>query len=163
MNRNTVINPLTGRTIQIGGDTYNRLIITAYDHINGELVRRESAPPLAPTIYYFNVLTNRSIRHGSRRYNELIQAGWEIEDGHYLLPPVESLFHREIELDLAIAREAGQEITQRRNAQNLPLPNYENIMAVHGERLANLNISLCRECFYAIKPEEGEYCNDCKP
>ena len=81
MTRNTIINPLTRRAIQIGRDTYNRLIITAYDHINGELVRRESAPPLASNIYYFNVLTNRSIRHGSRRYNELMQAGWEIEDG----------------------------------------------------------------------------------
>ena len=38
--RNTVINPLTGRAIQIGGATYNQLIISAYDHINGELVRR---------------------------------------------------------------------------------------------------------------------------
>ncbi len=162
MTRNTVINPLTGRAIQIGGDTYNRLIITAYDHINGELVRRESAPPLAPNIYYFNVLTNRSIRHGSRRYNELIQAGWEIEDGHYLLPPVEFSF-REIEQDLNMVREAGHEIMERRRNPSQNPTNYEDIMAVHGERLANLNISLCRECLYPLKLEEGEYCNDCKP
>jgi len=163
MTRNTVINPLTRRAIQIGGDTYNRLIITAYDHINGELVRRESAPPLAPNIYYFNVLTNRSIRHGSRRYNELMQAGWEIEDGHYLLPPSESLFRYEIEQDLATVHEAGYAIMERRRNPSQNPTNYEELMATHGETLANLNISLCRECLYSLKPEEGGYCNDCAP
>jgi len=56
MTRNTIINPLTRRAIQIGGDTYNRLIITAYDHINGELVQRASAPPITPRRYYLNTL-----------------------------------------------------------------------------------------------------------
>ena len=36
--RDTVINPKTGRTIRVGGNTYNRLVIMAYDFINGELV-----------------------------------------------------------------------------------------------------------------------------
>ena len=164
MNQNTVINPLTGRTIRIGGDTYNRLIITAYDHINGELVRRETAPPPAPNIYYFNVSTHRSIMHGSRRYFELIRAGWEVEDGYYLIPP-NALFRAEIEQDLAMVQEAGQQIMERRGIPQNPV-NYEGLMAVHGETLANLNITLCRECFYPLKrteTEEGGYCNDCRP
>jgi hypothetical protein len=47
--------------------------------------------------------------------------------------------------------------------ENHILPTYENLMAIHGERLANLNITLCRECFIAIKIEEGEFCNEHKP
>ena len=74
--RNTVINPLTGRTIQIGGSVYNQLLFEAYDHINGELVRRESAPHLAPRQYYLNTETNRLIYARSRRYFELMRAGW---------------------------------------------------------------------------------------
>ena len=47
--------------------------------------------------------------------------------------------------------------------ENHILPTYENLMAIHGERLANLNITLCQECFIAIKIEEGEFCNKHKP
>jgi hypothetical protein len=158
--RDTVINPETGRAIRIGGDTYNRLIISAYDHINGELVRRESAPPITPRRYYLNALSNRLIRHGTRTFLELIRAGWEIEDDYYLLPPIL------VDETLAIVREAGHEIAQRRERRERRPENpttYEGLMAVHGETLANLNISLCRECFYPLKPEEGEYCNDCAP
>jgi len=160
------INPETGRRIQIGGDTYNRLIITSYDHINGELVRRESAPPPALRQYYLNTVTGRSILAGSRRYHELIRAGWEIEDDYYLVPPGEShAFQDAMAQTIATVQEAGQEIAQRRTRRNTRQEpaTFENIMAVHGERLANLNITLCRECLYAIKPEDGEHCNDCRP
>ena len=159
--RDTVINPETGRTIRVGGNTYNRLVITAYDFINGELVRRENAPPLNPRIRYYNMLTSRWVYRDTRTYNTLIRAGWEIEDDYYLMPPVESLFRDEIEWDLAMVQDAGLLINRREYRS--PLPNYENIMAIYGERLANLNITLCRECFYAIKPEDGKYCNDCRP
>jgi hypothetical protein len=156
-------NPETGRRIRIGGVTFNRLTFESHDFINGELVRRETAPPPAPRIYYYNTVTERLIRYGTRTYFELIRAGWEIEEDYYLMPPSGSLLRHEVDETLAMIQNVGQEIAQRRNAQNLPLPNYENIMAVHGERLANLNITLCRECLYAIKPEDGEYCNDCRP
>jgi hypothetical protein len=46
MARTFVTNPLTGRIIQVGRTTFNRLIFDAYDYINGELVRRESALPI---------------------------------------------------------------------------------------------------------------------
>ena len=107
------------------------------------------------------MLTSRWVYHDTRTYNTLIRAGWEIEDDYYLMPPVESLFRDEIERDLAMVQDAGLLINRREYRS--PLPNYENIMAIYGERLANLNITLCRECFYAIKPENGEYCNECRP
>ena len=40
---------------------------------------------------------------------------------------------------------------------------YEEMMLAHRDTLANLNITLCRECLYPIKLEEGEYCDRCRP
>jgi hypothetical protein len=57
-----------------------------------------------------------------------------------------------------MVQEAGRSIARRSNPTT-----YEELMDIHGEGLANLNISLCRECLYPLKPEEGDYCNDCKP
>lgn len=159
MARTFVINPLTGRTIQVGGVVFNRLVLGAYNFINGELVRREDAGPVPPREYYFNILTGRRILAGSRRYYELIRAQWDIEEDYYLIPPW-------IEVDVA------QELMDNDRRRNLPqreeLPvTYEQIMATHRDTLANLNISLCRECFMPIKkednPEEAEYCKDCIP
>jgi len=144
------INPLTGRRIKVGGDVFNQLTFTAYDFINEELIRRASAPPIPPRQYFLNTETGCTILACSRRYRELISAGWDIEDDYYLIPPYR--------FAKTMAR-INQEAERMRPPM---LPTYENIMAEHGERLANLNISLCRECFSAIKLEEGECCNDCR-
>src|SRR3954452_17574254 len=40
---------------------------------------------------------------------------------------------------------------------------FEQIMVVHRDRLANLNITLCKECLILIKMDEGEYCDNCRP
>ncbi len=170
-NRSTVTNPLTGRLIQVGGNTFNQLTFDAYDYINRELVRRENAPPIPPRVYYYNIITRRRILHGSRRYRELMYADWEIEeqqDLHYLIPP------------WLPEGDAQELINHWRENVELPEPDlppppihqvlpghrpitYEELMAVHGEGLADLNISLCRECFYPLKTGEGEYCHDCQP
>ena len=153
MARTFVTNPLTGRIIQVEGTVFNWLIFDAYDYINGVLVRREGAPPIPPRDYYYNILTGRRILAGSRRYYELIRANWDIEEDYYLIPPW-------MEDDVA------QEIINGDRRRNLPQRErpvtYEDIMNRHGNTLANLNISLCRECFYPLKLEDGEYCNDCK-
>jgi len=159
-------NPETGRRIRIGGITYNRLVIESYDFINGELVRRNTAPPPPSRRYFYNMTTGRSITYGSRRYNELIQAGWEVLDDCYLIPPDEIRPTREdYEQIIATINDAGRELEERRRQRTTRQEpaTFENIMAIHGERLANLNITLCRGCLYAIKPEDGEYCNDCRP
>jgi hypothetical protein len=154
-----IINPETGRIIRVGGNTFNQLTWDRYDYINGELVRRETAPPSAPIRYFYNLMTNRRIRAGSRRYLEYIRAGWDIMDDYYLVPPVENV---DINRLLATVQEAGQEITQRTQRNNPTT--YEELMAVHGERLANLNISLCRECMLPIQLDDGgEHCAECKP
>ena len=163
--RNTVINPLTGRTIRIGGSVYNQLLFEAYDHINGELVRRETVPPPTPRQYYLNTETNRLIYARSRRYFELMRAGWDIEEDYYLIPPWRSAETQ------AIFRNS-EEIQERQFARlnNTP-PSYEQIMETHRDRLVELNITLCKNCFIPIKLEERptandqdqEYCNECTP
>lgn len=40
---------------------------------------------------------------------------------------------------------------------------YEEIMVAHRDALANLNITLCKECLHPIKLEEGGYCDNCRP
>src|SRR5436190_12584702 len=167
-NRNTVTNPLTGRLIQVGGNTFNQLTFDAYDYINRELVRRENAPPIPPRVYYYNIITRRRILHGSRKYCELMDADWEIEEQQnlcYLIPPwlsdgdAQELINHwrenngQPEPDLPPIRPA---LPSRRPTT------YEELMAMHGETLANLNIGVCRECFYPLKLEEGEYCHDCQ-
>ena len=143
---------MTGRIIQVGGITFNQLTFDAYDYINGVLVRREGAPPIPPRDYYYNILTGRRILAGSKRYYELICANWDIEEDYYLIPPW-------MEDDVA------QEFINGDRERNLPQRErpvtYEQIMVTHRNTLANLNISLCRECFYPIKPDD-EYCDDCK-
>jgi hypothetical protein len=157
--RNTVINPLTGRTIRIGGSVYNQLLFDAYDHINGELVRRGTAPQLTSRQYYLNTETNRLIYARSRRYFELMRAGWDIEEDYYLIPP-----WRSVETE-AILAEAERRFTRQVNT-NQSLLSYEQIMETHRDRLVELNITLCKNCFIPIKLEEEpehNYCNDCIP
>jgi hypothetical protein len=112
MNRNQyTINPLTGRTIRIGSPTFCQLVFDAYDFINGELIRRDSAPALPNRPSYLNTETNRLISFGSRRYRELINAGWEIEEDYYIVPPWRSIEHQ------ALLAE-----TERRAHESRPYP-----------------------------------------
>ena len=53
-----IINPETGRRIRVGGVTFNYLIFTSHDFINGKLIRRATAPPLTPRQYFLNTQTN---------------------------------------------------------------------------------------------------------
>lgn len=148
---NNIINPDTGRVIRIGGATFQQLIFTNYDFINGELIRRATAPPPATRYYYYNTETGRLILAGSRRYRELINNGWDIDNDYYLIPP--GVFPNNNET---------RNILHQRNQQQIPL-NYDNIMIRYKDNLDNINISLCRECFIPIEKEEGEHCTDCKP
>ena len=137
-----ITNPETRRQIRVGGVVFCQLIYTYYDYINDTLIRKDTAPPVQPRQYFYNTQTNRRILAGSRRYHELMNAGWEIEDSYYIMPP--------------------GVITTNSDILQENFPSYEKIMDIYGERLANLNISLCRECLSAIKIEEGELCNECR-
>ncbi|RGB38989.1 hypothetical protein C1646_755088 [Rhizophagus diaphanus] len=49
-----------------------------------------------------------------------------------------------------------QEIQERLRSE-IRERTYEEIIVAHRDKLANLNISLCKEYLYPIKLEEGEY------
>jgi hypothetical protein len=55
-----------------------------------------------------------------------------------------------------------QEIQERLRSE-IRERTYEEIMVAHRDKLANLNISLCKECLYPFKLEKGEYCDRCRP
>jgi len=153
-----IINPETGRRIRVGGITFNHLIFTSHDFINGELIRRATAPPPTPRQYFLNTQTNRLIQTGSRRYHEMIRTGWDIIEDYYLIPPGELVAET-----IAMVQDLGNEIAQRRrNVDANRPPTYEEIMDRHRDRLIDLNVSLCRECFIPIRME-SEYCEDCTP
>nr|CAG8699084.1 9113_t:CDS:1 [Entrophospora candida] len=145
----TTINPKTGRSITIGGALFCRLTYEAYDFINGSLIRRDTAPPLETRRFVHNVATDRSILVGGRQYNSYIRAGWQLDENESILYPPEDTHTNYNTHD------------PQRN-MNFPTT-YEEIMAVHREKLLDLNLTLCRECFIAINIEEGEYCREHKP
>ena len=149
---NHIINPDTGWVIHIGGATFQQLIFNDYDFINGELVWRTITPSPATRYYYYNTETGQLILAGSRRYQELMNNGWDIENDYYLIPPwVVSNNNYNMQEGLPIYNYNIQEG-----------PNYNNIIIRYQERLDKTNISLCREWLIPIEKEEGEYCTDCK-
>lgn len=156
MTRSTVTNPLTGRLIKIGGTVFNQLVFEAYDFINGELVRRNSAPPIPPREYYYNVITRRQVLSGSKRYHELINDNWDIESDYYLIPPW-------ININMMTDRHRRQPSDESHRQFNRNIT-YEQIMNRHRDTLNNLNIALCKECFIPIKIEDTikDYCNECR-
>ena len=175
-------NPLTGRTIRVGGPTFNQLVMGAYDYIDGRLVRRATAPsPPAEPRNYLNVETGRMVQWGTRTYFMLIRdAGYEIIEDYYLVPPrfafvawrspsllraynteqrIEALdealdrLHHEIEL------EATHQFVEPRQSR---ADNQQREAQLR--RLTELNIALCRECQMPVNlnelPENG-LCEDC--
>ena len=45
---------------------------------------------------------------------------------------------------------------------NMQKKTYEELMDTYGNNLANLNITLCKECFHPIKLEDGDCCDSCR-
>ena len=66
-----------------------------------------------------------------------------------------------------MVQDLGNEIARRRKNVDANRPStYEEIMDRHRNTLANLNITLCRNCLIPIKKENDtttEYCEDCIP
>ncbi|GET00655.1 hypothetical protein RCL_jg1102.t1 [Rhizophagus clarus] len=185
------INPLTGRTIRVGGPTFNQLVIEAYDYLNSGLVRRATAPPLTEVRQsYLNIETGRMVQYGTRTYFHLIQhVGYEIIEDYYLVPPryVEIaqsnpslLYWQDTPRRLELLETA---ITNRINFYaewNQRNPDYrqrveetrqfverrqrETQQEAQLRRLAELNIALCKECQMPVnlnKLPENGLCEDC--
>ena len=102
-----IINPETGRRIRVGGITFNLLIFTSHDFINGKLIRRATAPPPTPRQYFLNTQTNRLIQAGSRRYHEMIRTGWDIIEDYYLIPS-----GKPVAETIAMVQDLGNEIVR---------------------------------------------------
>ncbi|RHZ81722.1 hypothetical protein Glove_117g588 [Diversispora epigaea] len=133
----------TGREIRFGGAIFNRLIQDQYDYINGELVRRNNAPPRRLRSYFFNTITHRRVIGGGRRYFELVNNGWNIENDYYLVPP------------LVISDPDPNPDAVRRNPVT-----FEGLISVYEESLKKCNMTLCRECFIPITLGINEYCEE---
>ena len=183
------INPLTGRTIRVGGSTFNQLVIEAYDYLDSGLVQRATAPPLTEIRQsYLNIETGRMVQYGTRTYFYLIQRAYEIIEDYYLVPPrfVEivqsypSLLYlhgtqRRLEyIDVALRRvnfyaewnrlnpDYRQRVEETR--QFVERRQRETQQEAQLRRLAELNIALCKECQMPVNlntlPESG-LCEDC--
>ena len=139
LNNIYITNPETSREIRVGGATFNQLIQDQYDYINGELVRRNNVSPRQLRSYFFNTITHRRIIGGGRRYFELVNNGWSIENDYYLVPPL---------------------VISDPNAVRRNPVTFEGLISVHGERLAKCHMSLCRECFIPITLGNNEYCEE---
>src|SRR5688572_22131167 len=80
--------------------------------------------------------------------------------GYYVIQFYDRL--RSESLRLEIQERLQSEIHERLRSE-IREETYAEIMLAHRDAFANLNISLCKECLYPIKLEEGEYCDSCRP
>jgi hypothetical protein len=168
MTQSFVTNPLTGRLIKIGGTVFNQLVFEAYDFINGELIRRDSAPPIPPREYYYNIITRRRVLSGSKRYHDLLNDNWNIECDYYLIPPwinINTMPEQSRRTDILPEMRQSVASSSANHRQSDRSITYEQIMNRHRDTLNNLNITLCKECFIPIRKIEDttkDYCNECR-
>jgi hypothetical protein len=91
-----ITNPITGRQIQYGGNTFNRLIAQGYQVIDWRLVQRQTdndGNPINQTrLQYHNIETGRMVTENSRTYHFLLSHGYHTlrdsfnEDNYYIIP-----------------------------------------------------------------------------
>lgn len=88
-----ITNPLTGRQIQYGGNTFNRLIAQGYQVIDWRLVQRQANDPIIQTRQqYYNIETGRMVQENSRTYQFLLSHGYHTlrndinEVDYYIVP-----------------------------------------------------------------------------
>jgi hypothetical protein len=133
-NHRYTTNPLTGRTIRVGGQTFNQLVMESFDYLDGRLVRRANAPPLREREIYLNIDTGREVQFGTRTYFHLIQnAGYEIIEDYYLVPP-----------RLAVVADYNRDILHIQNTQErLERLNHEqNMFEIYQRRIGRPDLSL---------------------
>jgi hypothetical protein len=176
-------NPLTGRAIRIGGNTFNRLVMESHDFINGGLVLRQNVnlPPEPPQ--YLNTITGRMVRHGTRTYFQLFEAGYDLVEDYYLVAPGEPelndliyelatrwtrrlTFHEidslrtDINYSADLRDTADRVLAELLENEGTPRP---QTLEAHAPRLAELNVALCRECLMPENPNDltDGLCKDC--
>src|SRR5918912_566401 len=105
-----ITNPITGRQIQYGGNTFNRLIAQGYQVIDWRLTYgqrqtdNDGNPIIQTRLQYHNVETGRMVQENSRTYQFLLSHGYHTlrdsinEDNYYIIP--DNLRH---EAELAVS------------------------------------------------------------
>ena len=190
MSYNYITNPITGRPIRIGGDTYNRIVIESHDYIDGRLVRRQTAPPPQEQPVYLNTDTGRYVRRGTRTYHRLIESDYEVVEDYYLVHSEEEELIEEIinetlynEENHDSRRLTFNEIQGIRAGIQADQDEYDDFVLQqdttnrtpsgpssrprtledHAPRLAELNIELCKECLMPVNPSDltDKLCKDC--
>jgi hypothetical protein len=183
MSYNYITNPITGRSIRIGGDTYNRIVMESHDYIDGRLVRRQTAPPPPQEQpVYLNTDTGRYVQHDTRTYHRLIESDYEVVEDYYLVHSEEEELIEEIinetrynEENLDGRRLTFNDIQQIRAGIQADQDEYDDFVLQqdttngtpssgpsgrprtledHAPRLAELNIELCRECLMPVNPSD---------
>ena len=184
MSYNYITNPITGRPIRIGGDTYNRIVMESHDYIDGRLVRRQTAPPPQEQPVYLNTDTGRYVRRGTRTYHRLIESDYEVVEDYYLVHSEEEGLIEAIINEIRYRRSNeenldGQRLTfnviQELRASIQADHEYDDFvlqqdttsngapsspsgppctLADHAPRLAELNIELCKECLMPVNPSD---------
>jgi len=190
MSYNYITNPITGRPIRIGGDTYNRIVIESHDYIDGRLVRRQTAPPPQEQPVYLNTDTGRYVRRGTRTYHRLIESDYEVVEDYYLVHSEEEELIEEI-INVTLYNEENHdsrrltfnEIQGIRAGIQADQDEYDDFVLQqdttnrtpsgpssrprtledHAPRLAELNIELCKECLMPVNPSDltDKLCKDC--
>ncbi|GBC15354.1 hypothetical protein RIR_jg14754.t1 [Rhizophagus irregularis DAOM 181602=DAOM 197198] len=178
-----ITNPITGRPIRVGGDTFNRIVMESHDYIDGRLVRRQTVPPPPQEQpVYLNTDTGRYIQHGTRTYHRLVESDYEVVEDYYLVHSEEEELIDEIinetrynEENLDGQRLTFNNIQQIRAAIQADQDEYDDFILQqnttngtpssgpsghprtledYAPRLAELNIELCRECLMPVSPSD---------
>ena len=115
MSYNYITNPITGRSIRIGGDTFNRIVMESHDYIDGRLVRRQTAPPPPQEQpVYLNTDTGRYVQHDTRTYHRLIESDYEVVEDYYLVHSEEEELIEEIINETRYRRSNEENLDGRR-------------------------------------------------
>ncbi|GBC44008.2 hypothetical protein GLOIN_2v1783661 [Rhizophagus irregularis DAOM 181602=DAOM 197198] len=178
-----ITNPITGRPIRVGGDTFNRIVMESHDYIDESLVRRQTAlPPPQEQPVYLNTDTGRYIQHGTRTYHRLVKSDYEVVENYYLVRYEEEELIEEIinetrynEENLDGQRLTFNDIQQIRAAIQADQDEYDDFILQqdmtngtpssgpsgrprtlkdHALKFAELNIELCRKCFIPVSPSD---------